>query len=129
MRREPSCTSAPAAPAIALVGVFPPTSATAGTASAQPPTTTVSPDAKAQPTFTPRTFTLRYKGMWGCNVTLVNNTTTTLALVYGTPDMFRRLPGSVVGPRASTGLEVRMANFTGYFAAMGSSNYVTIHCR
>lgn len=79
MRREPSCTSAPAAPAIALVGVFPPTSATAGTASAQPPTTTVSPDAKAQPTFTPRTFTLRYKGMWGCNVTLVNNTTTTLA--------------------------------------------------
>jgi hypothetical protein len=129
MHLRTSALAALAVPAIALAGAFPLASTTAGAASALPPTTTVSLDAKAQPTFTPRTFTLRTNGTWGCNVTLVNNTATTLALVYGTPGMWKRLPGGVVGPGASTGLGVGMANFTGYFAAMGSSNHLTIHCR
>ena len=63
-------------------------------------------------------------------MTITNTTSTAIALVYGTSGSWKRLPrgGGVIAPGASGGVGVGLADFTGYFRAMGASNYVAIHC-
>ena len=65
----------------------------------------------------------------GCNVTIVNNTPYALALAYGTPGSWKRLPFGGIAAGASKGVGVGMANYTGYFTTTANlNNYVAIHC-
>lgn len=93
------------------------------------PVTTVTLNAKGQPSFSPTSFTLSSVNPIGCNVTITNNTPTGIALLYGTPGVWKRLPGGAIAAGASGGVGVSLANFTGYFSAVGAANYVAIHCR
>ncbi len=93
-----------------------------------PPVTTISLNTKGQPSFSPTSFRLSSANPVGCNVTITNNTSSAVALLYGTPGSWKRLPGGVIAAGASGGVGVGLSNFTGYFSAMGAANYVAIHC-
>jgi len=92
------------------------------------PVATITLNAKGQPTFSPNSFTLSSANPVGCNVTITNNTTASIALTYGTPGAWKRLPNGVIAPGASSGVGVGISSFTGYFSAMGAANYVAVHC-
>jgi hypothetical protein len=92
------------------------------------PVSTVTVGTKGQLVFAPTAFTLSSVNPVGCNVTVTNTTAGAIALIYGTPGSWKRLPGGVIAAGASKGVGVGMSNFTGYFSAMGASNYVAIHC-
>jgi hypothetical protein len=93
-----------------------------------PPVTTISLNTKGQVSFSPTSFRLSSANPVGCNVTITNTTSSAVALVYGTPGSWKRLPGGVIAAGASGGVGVGLSNFTGYFSAMGAANYVAIHC-
>jgi hypothetical protein len=111
---NPSATTA--AVAQTLVGI------------SSPPVSTVTLDAKGRPLFAPSSFRLSSANPVGCNVTITNNTPGAIALTYGTPGSWKRLPGGVIASGASGGVGVGLSNFTGYFSAMGAANYVAVHC-
>lgn len=93
------------------------------------PVSTVTLNAKSQPAFSPTSFSMSSVNPIGCNVTITNDTPNTLALLYGTPGSWKRLPGGAIAPGASGGFGVSIGNFTGYFTALGAVNFVAIHCR
>ena len=96
----------------------------------EPPLTTITMNARGLPVFNPRSFTLSSVNPVGCNVTIFNNTSSTLALAYGTPGNWKRLPFGGIGPGQYRGIGVGLANFTGYFTTTANTaNYVAIHCR
>lgn len=92
------------------------------------PVSTVILNTKGQPTFTPASFNLSSANPVGCNVTITNTTPNTLALIYGTPGSWKRLPGGVIASGASKGVGVGLSNFTGYFSIVGAPNYITLRC-
>ncbi len=93
------------------------------------PVTTITLNAGGLPVFTPRSFTLSSWNPIGCNVTIFNNTPNPLALAYGTPGNWKRLPFGGIAPGASRGVGVGLAHFTGYFTTTANlKNYVAIHC-
>ena len=93
------------------------------------PITTITLNANGLPVFTPRSFTMSSWNPVGCNVTIVNNTPYALALAYGTPGSWKRLPFGGIAAGASKGVGVGMANYTGYFTTTANlNNYVAIHC-
>jgi hypothetical protein len=92
------------------------------------PVTTITLDAKGRPSFSPQAFRLSSANPIGCNVTITNNTPNPIALLYGTPGAWKRLPNGTIAAGASGGVGVGLSNFTGYFSALGAANYVTIRC-
>ncbi len=95
-----------------------------------PPVTTVSANAKGLPVFSPRSFTLSSINPVGCNVTIFNNTPSALALAYGTPGTWKRLPGNGIAPGAYGSIGVGLAQYTGYFTTTANTaSYVAIHCQ
>ncbi len=92
------------------------------------PVSTVTLNAKAQPVFTPSSFTLSSYNPVGCNVSITNTTPNTLLLTYGTPGNWKRLPFGSIAPGATGGVGVGLANYTGYFSAVGAANYVKLTC-
>lgn len=96
----------------------------------EPPVSTVTTVADGRPVFAPRSFRLSSFNPVGCNVTIKNDTSSSIALVYGTPGNWKRLPGrgGIIAPGASGGVGVSLDHFTGYFSAVGAKNYVAIHC-
>lgn len=95
---------------------------------ATPPTTTVTVNANGALVFKPSSFTLKYASANGCNVSIKNATTQAIALTYGTPGAWKRLPFGGIAAGATGGVGVGVSGYTGYFSAMGAANYVTIHC-
>lgn len=61
-------------------------------------------------------------------MTVTNTTPSTIALTYGTPGAWKRLPFGTIAPGASKGVDVSLAGFTGYFSAMGAKNSVAVQC-
>lgn len=95
-----------------------------------PPVSTVTLNTAGKPTFAPSSFTLSSYSPVGCNVTITNSTPSTLVLLYGMPGAWKRLPfGGNIALGASGGIGVGLPSYTGYFTAMGASNYVTLRCR
>lgn len=94
----------------------------------QAPVSTLAIDSTGTLAFTPNSSRLSSVNPVGCNVTITNTTPSTVTLVYGTPGMWKRLPGGAIGPGASKGVGVGMSNFTGYFTVPGAKNYIAIHC-
>ena len=92
------------------------------------PVTMLGLNATGQLNFTPNSFTLSSANPVGCNVTITNTTPGAIALTYGTPGSWKRLPGGVIAAGTSKGVGVGLSNFTGYFSAMGTANYVRIRC-
>ena len=92
------------------------------------PVSTVSLGTKGQLTFAPTSFTLSSANPVGCNVTITNTTAGAIALVYGTPGSWKRMPGGVIAAGASAGVGIGLSHFTGYFSAMGAANFVAVHC-
>ena len=96
----------------------------------EPPVTILTSNAKGLPAFSIRTFTMQSLNPVGCNVTITNNTPNTVALAYGTPGNWKRLPFGGIAPGASKGVGVGIAPYTGYFTTTANlSNYIAIHCR
>ena len=94
-----------------------------------PPVTTLTLNARGRPVFSPRSFTLQSTNPVGCNVTITNATPNAVALAYGTPGNWKRLPFGGIAPGASKGVGVGIAPFTGYFTTTANTaNYVTIRC-
>lgn len=79
--------------------------------------------------FSPNVFVLRDRSTYGCNVTITNQTSSAIALTYGSPSTWKRLPGrgGVIAAGASGGVGVAQG-FTGWFSAMGAANYVKVRC-
>ena len=94
----------------------------------QAPVSALALDSAGQLTFTPSSFRLSSANPVGCNVTITNTTSTAFRLLYGTPGMWKALPGGGIGPGASRGVGVGISNFTGYFTVPGAKNYIAIHC-
>lgn len=94
------------------------------------PVTNLTSNAKGLPVFSVRSFTLQSTNpVVGCNVTITNNTPNAVALAYGTPGNWKRLPFGGIAPGASKGVGVGIAPFTGYFTTTANTaNYVAIHC-
>jgi hypothetical protein len=94
-----------------------------------PPVTTLTLNANGLPVFNPRSFTMQSTNPVGCNVTITNSTPNTVALAYGTPGNWKRLPFGGIAPGASKGIGVGIAPYTGYFTTTANTaNYVAIHC-
>lgn len=95
----------------------------------EPPVTTITLNANGLPVFSPRSFTMSSVNPVGCNVTILNNTPNALALAYGTPGNWKRLPFGGIAPGAAKGIGVGLAGYTGYFTTTANTaNYVAIHC-
>jgi hypothetical protein len=95
-----------------------------------PPVTTLTSNLKGLPVFSIRSFTMQSLNPVGCNVTITNTTPNTVALAYGTPGNWKRLPFGTIAPGASKGVGVGIAPYTGYFTTTANlANYVAIHCR
>ncbi|MFN8112613.1 MAG: Ig-like domain-containing protein [Solirubrobacterales bacterium] len=94
------------------------------------PVSTVTTGAGGKPVFSPSSFRMSSLNPVGCNVTIANHTDSSLALLYGTPGNWKRLPsrGGIIAPGANGGVGVSLDHFTGYFTAVGAKNYVAIHC-
>lgn len=93
------------------------------------PVTVLTSNAKGLPVFSVRSFTLRSANPVGCNVTITNNTPNPVALAYGTPGNWKRLPFGGIAPGASKGVGVSLAPYTGYFTTTANTaNYVAIRC-
>ena len=92
------------------------------------PVSTLAVDSTGKLAFTPNAFRLSSLNPVGCNVTITNTTSLSVRLAYGTPGMWKMLPGGAIGPGASRGVGVSMSNFTGYFTVPGAKNYIAIHC-
>jgi hypothetical protein len=54
-------------------------------------------------------------------VTIRNETPASLALTYGNPGTWKRLPFGATGG-------VGIAPYTGYFSGIGAANYVKVRC-
>ena len=94
------------------------------------PVTTLTSNAKGLPVFGVRSFTMQSLNPIGCNVTITNATPNTVALAYGTPGAWKRLPFGTIAPGASKGVGVGIAPYTGYFTTTANTaSYVAIHCR
>jgi hypothetical protein len=93
-----------------------------------PPVSTISLTAKGQPVFTPSSFKLSSANPVGCNVAITNSTPIGVGLLYGTPGLWKVLPGGGIAAGGTGGVGVGLSNFTGYFTVRGASNYVAVKC-
>lgn len=117
--------------AVACAGVAvaaPAATAAAATTPAPPAVSTITLNAKGRPSFSPSVFRLRLNSPAGCDVTVVNATPNALAMTYGTPGAWKRLPFGALPAGASRGVGVGIAPFTGYFSVMGAANHVAVRC-
>lgn len=89
---------------------------------------TLAADSTGKLAFTPSSFRMSPLNPVGCNVTITKTTSSAFVLLYGTPGMWKRLPGGGLGAGASKGVGVSLSHFTGYFTVLGARNYVAIHC-